>query len=269
MNRVLNLLLFSLLALKMTSCKQQSDTIWHGKKCAVVLTYDDALYVHIHNVIPVLDSLDLKGTFYLSGYFDGFKNRLNDWREAAQNGHELGNHTLFHPCDGSFKGREWVRPERDLSQYTVQRMTEEIKETNVLLEAVDGKKQRTFAYTCGDMTIRGKSFMDNMKTDFMAARAVKSEMHKLNQVDLYKVDCYSMNGETGEQMIELVKKARDSSKLLVFLFHGVGGEHSLNVDVVAHRQLLSYLKENENDLWIAPMVEVAEHIKKFQGSRSQ
>ncbi len=258
-----------LIFLHTISCTQKPDSIWHGKKCAVVLTYDDALYVHLYNVIPVLDSLDLKGTFYLSGYFDGFKNRLNDWRKAAENGHELGNHTLFHPCDASFKGREWVKPERDLSQYTVQRMTEEIKETNVLLEAVDGKKQRTFAYTCGDMTIHGKSFIDNMKTDLMAARAVKSEMHSLDQVDLYKLDCYSMNGETGEQMIELVKKARDSSKLLVFLFHGVGGEHSLNVDVEAHRQLLRYLKENENDLWIAPMVEVAEHIKKFQGSRSK
>ena len=32
-------------------------------------TYDDALNVHLDNVIPALDSLNLKGTFYLSGYF--------------------------------------------------------------------------------------------------------------------------------------------------------------------------------------------------------
>jgi len=38
---------------------------------------------------------------------------------------------------------------------------------------------------------------------------------------LYNVDCYAMNGETGEQMIELVKKAMATNSLLVFLFHGV------------------------------------------------
>ena len=189
---------------------------------------------------------------------------MKDWRKAAENGHELGNHTLFHPCDGSKSGRSWLTAERDMSKYSVQRMTDEIKATNVLLEAIDGKKQRTFAYTCGDMTIGNVNFIDSLKTDFVAARAVRHEMHPLSEVDLYNVDCYAMNGETSEQMIELVKKAMNEGKLLVFLFHGVGGEHGLNVDLQAHRALLYFLKNNEKDVWIAPMIEVAEHIKKRQ-----
>jgi len=52
--------------------------------------------------------------------------------------------------------------------------------------------------------------------------------------------------------------------LLVILFHGVGGGNSLNVGVQAHREFLQYLKNNEKDIWIAPMLEVAEHIKAFQ-----
>jgi peptidoglycan/xylan/chitin deacetylase (PgdA/CDA1 family) len=247
----------------------KDNLVWQGKKCALVLTYDDALNVHLDNAIPLLDSLLLRGTFYLSGYSEGCKNRLKDWRKAAETGHELGNHTLFHPCDASLKGREWVDSERDLSCYTLQRITEEIKETNVLLEAIDGKKQRTFAYTCGDMDVQGKHFIDNVKEDIVAARAVRHEMHTLDKVDLYNVDCFSINGETGEQMIELVKKARDSNKLLVFLFHGVGGEHSLNVDLGAHRQLLNFLKNNENDIWIAPMIDIANHIKKYKLSQKK
>lgn len=47
----------------------QDKAVWNNKKCAVVLTYDDALNVHLDNAIPVLDSLGLKATFYLSGYF--------------------------------------------------------------------------------------------------------------------------------------------------------------------------------------------------------
>ncbi|MDZ7876222.1 MAG: sialate O-acetylesterase [Saprospiraceae bacterium] len=242
----------------------QPDKTWKGKKTAVVLTYDDALNVHLDNAIPILDSLQLKASFYLSGAFDGCKKRLRDWRKAAQNGHELGNHTLFHPCDGSKSGRSWLTAERDMSKYSVQRMTDEIKATNILLEAIDGKNKRTFAYTCGDMTIDGKSFMDSLHNDFVAARAVRHEMHSLSEVDLYNVDCYAINGETGAQMIDLVKKSMESGKLLVFLFHGVGGEHGLNVDLQAHRELLYFLKNNEKDVWVAPMLEVAEHIRKMQ-----
>ena len=73
-----------------------------------------------------------------------------------------------------------------------------------------------------------------------------------------------MNGETGDQMIELVKKAMTTNSLLVFPFHGVGGEHANNVSLSAHRQLLQFLKQNEKDIWIAPMIEVAEYIKDWQ-----
>lgn len=55
-----------------------------------------------------------------------------------------------------------------------------------------------------------------------------------------------------------------TNTLLVFLFHGVGGEHSLNVSLPAHRELLQFLKQNEKDIWIAPMLEVAEFIKNYQ-----
>ena len=43
----------------------QTPTTWNGKKCAVVLTYDDGLNIDLTNVIPALDSLGLKGTFYI------------------------------------------------------------------------------------------------------------------------------------------------------------------------------------------------------------
>ena len=34
----------------------QSNQPWNGKKCAVVLTYDDAINEHLDNAIPVLKS---------------------------------------------------------------------------------------------------------------------------------------------------------------------------------------------------------------------
>ena len=258
-----NTFLFILLVSSLVS-QSQSSQLWNGKKCAVVITYDDAIDQHLDNAIPVLDSLGLKATFYVTAFSQSMQTRLNDWRKLVIKGHELGNHTLYHPCIGG-KGREWVKPDYDLSKYSVQRMIDETKMTNLFLQALDGKTKRTFAFTCGDMKIGDSSFIKAMKKDFIAARAVRNQMHKLSEIDLYNVDCYMVNGETAEQMIEWVRKASETNSLLVILFHGVGGGNPLNVSIEAHRGFLQYLKKNEKDLWIAPMLEVAEYIKSQTG----
>ena len=74
--------------------------MWNGKKCAVALTYDDALEVHLTNAVPLLDSLGLKATFYLSGYFPGLVNNLDRWKLVAQKGQELGTIPCFIPAPG-------------------------------------------------------------------------------------------------------------------------------------------------------------------------
>jgi sialate O-acetylesterase len=168
---------------------------------------------------------------------------------------------------GNQPDRQWVKADYDMSTYTLQRMTDEVRMTNVFLEALDEQKKRTFAFTCGDMKIGDSSFIEGMKNDFVAARGVRSEMHPISDVNLYHIDCYAINGHTGEQMVELVKKSMQANRLLVFLFHGVGGEHSLNVSLPAHRALLHFLKQNEKDIWIAPMLDVAEYVKRFQSKK--
>ncbi len=240
----------------------QTDTTWNHKKCAVVLTYDDGLNIDLTNVIPALDSVRLKGTFYISDYFNGLTKQISGWRKAAAEGHELGNHTIWHPCEGGRTGREFVQPESDLRYYTVSRMDNEIRAMNATLKAIDGKFQRTFAYPCGDMKIHDTAYIDPLKNEFIAARGVTPEMLTIDKIDLYNVGCYTMNGQSAEDMIELVKKAMSTHTLLVFLFHGVGGEHSLNVSLEAHRGLLHYLAQNEKEIWVAPMIDVAEFIKK-------
>src|SRR5258705_6846917 len=257
-------LLISIIFLDRASA--QANRPWNGKKCAVVLTYDDAINEHLDIAIPVLDSLGLRATFYITAFSASMQTRLNDWKKLSAKGHELGNHTLYHPCIGGPE-RTWLRPEYDMRNYTVQRMIDETRMTNLFLRALDGKTKRTFAFTCGDMKIGDSSFINAMKNDFIAARAVRNQMHKINEVDLYNVDCYMVNGETGTQMIEWAKKAMETSSLLVILFHGVGGGNSLNVELPAHREFLKFLKKNNKDIWIAPMLEVAEYIQKSQAAR--
>lgn len=239
------------------------DAPWGDKKCAVALTYDDALNAHLDNVIPVLDSLDFTGTFYVYGTAASFDKRLHEWKSIAADGHELANHTLFHPCNGKTEGNNWVKPEYDLSNYTLGRITDEIRLANTLLKAADGKKKRTFAYPCGDKMVGDTSYVSVLKKDFVAARGTTPGMNQINEVDLFNIKAYGIGNGSAEELIKLAKKAEKEQALLVIIFHGVGGEHKLNISLPEHNKFMNYLKKNEKDIWIAPMVEIAEYIKQF------
>ncbi|BAV04370.1 Peptidoglycan/xylan/chitin deacetylase, PgdA/CDA1 family [Filimonas lacunae] len=242
----------------------QQTTLWNHKKCAVVLTYDDAIDIDLDNVVPALDSVNLKGTFYIIGASPAINNRIPEWRKAASNGHELGNHTLFHPCDGSLPGRGFVSPQHNLYTYTVQRAVDEIRANNCLLKAIDGKTRRTFAYPCGDLTIHDTAFYQQVASEFSGARGVVPALLTPHEVKLDNINSYAIINHDAAYMINLVKEAMRTHTLLVFLFHGVGGGHALNVDKTAHSQLLHFLQQNEKDIWVAPMVDVADYIQQQQ-----
>jgi sialate O-acetylesterase len=94
-------------------------------------------------------------------------------------------------------------------------------------------------------------------------------MHRLPEIDLYNVDCYVVNGESAEQMIGWVKQAVATNSLLVILFHGVNGGNALNVSSSAHSQLLHYLKQSQKDIWVGPMIELADYISRYQSANKK
>lgn len=245
----------------LASAQQPAGGDWRGKSCAVVLTYDDAIDQDLDHVLPALDSVKLRGTFYVIAASPVVQRRLPEWRAAAARGHELGNHSLFHPCDSRPPGRSFVTPDIDLSTYTLGRVTQEILAANTLLQAIDGRTRRTFAYPCGDLSVGDSLFYRRLRRDFVAARGVQPGMPTRQQVNLDNVPSYMINGQTGEQLVALVRQAQQQHALVVFLFHGVGGGHGLNVASGPHHQLLRYLQQHQRDIWVAPMVEVAEFIR--------
>ncbi len=250
-----------------TSSTLAQKNVWKEKKCAVVLTYDDAIDVDIDNVLPALDSFNLKGTFYLIGASPVVNKRVTEWRKASLNGHELGNHGMFHPCDGSKPGRGFVTPDNDLSKYSLTRIINETRINNTLLKAIDGKDSRTFAYPCGDLKIGDTLFYPPLQNDFVGARGVNGRLQSIDTVHLDNIDAFSISARPASYMIDLVKKAMETNTLLVFLFHGVGGGHNINEERSEHSKLLAFLNEHKKDIWVAPMVEVANYVRKHQAAK--
>ncbi|MEI6684165.1 MAG: polysaccharide deacetylase family protein [Bacteroidota bacterium] len=255
--------IFILVLFQAGFAQDQQPAMWNHRQFAVALTYDDGLNVHLDKVVPVLDSLGFKATFYIPCNSSSLTNRLAEWKALADHGHELGNHSVFHPCAGKSKGRAWVKTAYDLDRYNLSQMIDEIRLANTFLRAIDGRTRRTFAYTCGDMAIGDSSFVDSIKNDFVAARGVTSGMNLLKKTDLRDIRTYTVDGQRAEELMALVDQAKKEHALLVFLFHGVGGEHAINIALAEHNKLMRYLKENETEAWIAPLVEIAAYMSRF------
>jgi len=139
-------------------------------------------------------------------------------------------------------------------------MTDEIEMASAFLQSIDGRDHRTFAYPCGDTKAGDSSYVDRIQKRFSAARGVEGRMQKKEEIDLYSVGAYMINGQSGIELVALARQAMTNNALVVFLFHGVGGGHSLNVSTEAHRELLMFLKEHAEDIWVAPLDDVASFL---------
>lgn len=93
--------------------------------------------------------------------------RLDEWRDVAAQGHELGNHSMFHPCRASLPNREWVVKHHDLDGYSVEQMVEEVKTANVFLYAIDGQTERTYTAPFGDQLAGGENYISAIKDLFV------------------------------------------------------------------------------------------------------
>ncbi|GHA14264.1 chitooligosaccharide deacetylase [Arenicella chitinivorans] len=240
---------------------QVKSLVWpDNKKAALALTYDDALKTHLDHVLPALDAAGLRGTFYLTIESPFFMRHIPRWKTAADVGHELGNHSLVHPCLGPsvFPERDWVSQSSDLTQYSVERVIRELRLSNEILHSVDGLEQRTFAFPCGDTKTRDGDFADAIQPLFIAARLGGTGFTDL-EARRYRLPSLPAETLTGEQLIAYVQQVVSVGGFGSITFHGVGGDY-LSVSNDAHQQLLDYLKDNEAVIWVDTLRAIANHL---------
>lgn len=238
------------------------DFKWpEGQRAAVIFTYDDGLDEQLDFVIPQLDSLGLKGTFYIYAKSETICSRYNEWREAAEEGHELGNHSLFHPCKKYINGddRKWVDTVYDLDNYSFKRLEDELITANCMLRFIDNKENRTYAYTCTETSIGDSSFIQLIKKYFSGGRIGGNTVPNINDLNVYLIPSIICNGQSYEELLGYVEEACNQNSVVVFLFHGVGGGHSLNIDLGVHRKLLNYVKDNSDKIWNPTFIEFVEY----------
>jgi peptidoglycan/xylan/chitin deacetylase (PgdA/CDA1 family) len=253
------LTLFFLL-LSTIATAQQKITWPHHKKAIIVLTYDDALNSQLNTAIPQLDALHFKGTFFLTGELNSLS--IPQWRNAAAEGHELANHTLFHPCLSNTMPEN---PANAAERYSIYQIMREIYTMNNLLYAIDGKSGRTYAYPCTETEVGGKSYVDSLRKSTMIkyarvggdADAIVTDFKKLDKL---QVPAYGLEENTqADKLIAFVKKVQQSGGMGIFMFHGVGGDY-ITTSKQAHKALLDYLAKNSKEIWVATFQEAMDYI---------
>ena len=232
----------------------------NGAKSAICLTYDDGLPSHVNTVGPALNKYGLKGTFFITVNSTSLREEMGKWRGLATDGHELANHSVYHPCRNSLPGMDWVRDFYDLDHYTVDQVLAEIQVANGYLQALDGKKARTYAYPCAHLFAGGVSFKDSIAHVATAARGVHDMLVPIKEIDLLNVASYAPNGASGKDLIAYVQTVIEQKTLGTFCFHGVGAEY-LSVSKEAHEELLQWLAQHKGEVWVTTFGEATALLK--------
>jgi Polysaccharide deacetylase len=264
-----------------------ADRIQTGKfdLTIISITFDDAIDQHLDIAIPLLDEHGLNGTFYAHFYShltsSSLIRRRDEWRQAAKRGHELGNHTLFHPADAR---KEWVREGNALDLYTLDRMRLELQVANEWLAALDGRSTRTFAYPCSNSVLgsygrvnrllfklrlrntRWPGLIERMRLDFgntrcsyesvmpeffVAARGgglhLPGESPAIESFNRYSLPSAAVEGHSFEEMRGFVTRSLARKSWPILQFHGVGGGHHMNCDRTEFKRLVVWLAEHHHD----------------------
>jgi peptidoglycan-N-acetylglucosamine deacetylase len=228
-------------------------------QAAVSLSFDDARPSQVDVGTALFDRHQVKVTFFVVP--GRVEERLPGWKKAVAAGHEIGNHSLDHPCTGNFA---WSR-EKALEDFTLERMREQLVGANDRLRAMLGVTPDTFAYPCGQSFVgRGthtRSYVPLVAEIFVAGRGWQGEApNDPTRVDLAQVLGREMDGKEFEAVRGLLEEARDAGGWLVLAGHDVGESGPQTTRVAMLEKLLPHLRDPANGYWVAPVGAVARYI---------
>jgi peptidoglycan/xylan/chitin deacetylase (PgdA/CDA1 family) len=235
-----------------------------GRPAAVSFSFDDARLSQIDRGLGVLARHGVRATFYVS--LPNLEERLAGWGDAVSAGHEIGNHTLTHPCSGNFA----FSHENALEDMTLEDMGRELDEASSRIDALLGIRPATFAYPCGNTFVgRGRytrSYVPLVADRFLAARGyLNGQTNDPERCDPSQLVSVGLDRAPQSYARDLVETAAGEGSWLIFTAHdiGAGDEEPLSVDVDALEAVLSLAAER--GLWVGTVAEVARHVMQKRG----
>lgn len=234
-----------------------------GKRVAVSLTFDDARTSQPNGGAAVLDQYGVKATFFIVP--GTAKESLEGWKKVVASGHEIGNHSLNHPCTGNFP---WARS-KALENYTVEQMRKELVEANKYIETLLGVKSEVFAYPCGNTFVgRGrdtKSYVPLVAELFLLGRGWLDEgPNDPTFCDFAQLTGMEMDGKDFDAILPLIENAKKNQQWLVLAGHEMGESGLQTTRLSMLKKLMEYALDPANEIWLAPAGVVAKYVQKHR-----
>ena len=232
------------------------------RRAAVSLSFDDARISQIDTGLELFEQLGLKATFYVSP--NAMVKRLDGWKKMVAAGHEIGNHSMTHPCTANYK---FSTPLEGLS---VKQMEAELDEATAVIQKILGVKPVSFAYPCGQKFIgRGEqatSYIPLVAKRFTSGRGYLDEAANAPEVcDLAQLMGTVFDGITFAQMKVHLDRAVKDQRWVVFAGHEIGASAHQTTDVAALRELAAYLKDPAQGFWVDTVGNIAAHLRSVRG----
>ena len=240
-----------------------------GCEGAVSLTFDDGMASQLDRALPILAENDLHGTFYVNPRGTDWRGLLAPWKAVAGDGHEVGNHTVNHPCSCAFKETRTGC----LETMTLEDMEWEIGEgRRRISEAIPGQADFTFCYPCyhahvGEGPGR-RSYVPVVARHHIAGRGKGDFANHPLTADLHHLYSYPAERQARAGMIGLVEEAMNLGQWAVLTFHGISEGH-LSVTEADFSGLCGYLRAHRDRIWTAPVVTVARAVRDWRSAASQ
>ena len=235
-----------------------------GKRVAVSLSFDDARASQVEGGTALLDRYGVKATFYVVP--SAVEKKLEGWKQAAASGHEIGNHSLNHPCSGNFA---WARG-KALEDYTIDQMRRELTDANRRITELLGVTPESFAYPCGQTFVgRGvgtQSYVPVAASVFVTARGWLDEApNDPSYVDFAQLTGIESDGKDFEQILAIVEAARQTGSWVVLAGHDIGKSGPQTTRVAMLERLCAYANDPSNGVWMAPVGTVAKYVRDRRG----
>jgi len=239
-----------------------SGSVFHwpeGKQMALSLSFDDARFSQVDKGIPLLNEYQVSGTFYVSP--NAMLARVEDWKKAVEAGHDIGNHTLVHPCSGNFP---WAR-HKALEDYTLEKMVQELDSASNLIHQVLGIWPTAFAYTCGQTYVgRGidtKSYVPLIAARFETGRNWMNEgPNDPSYCDLARLNGTELDGKSFEEILLLIEAAREQGAWLVLAGHEMDEEGLQTSLLPTIDSICRYASDPTNGIWIDNVSKIGAYV---------
>jgi hypothetical protein len=238
----------------------------NGKRAAVSLSFDDAVPSQLNQAIPILNRYGVKGTFYVNPVPGmRFTRDIARWREAHGQGHELANHTVKHFCSGNFP---FVEADRALELLSLSAIESDVLAADATMkELVPKLGAHSFAYPCGQTFVgRGagrQSYVPVIARHFSVARGVGEAANDPRVCDIHCLSSWMVQGLSGKELIAMLGPSSEAGQWAIFCFHGIGGDH-IRIDAEAFAELVAYLADPANGLWVDTVQRIGEYVWEIQ-----